>query len=134
MAYQTAHDNKLLEERRETETRAFNDSLDNYVRDLFWHKYDSLARENRFINDSLRFIGQDEKSLKRLEKKNRKAKIQADKEAAKEEERQARRRLIREAAREARKEAEKSNSESEAEEPEKPAATTEEKEEKGGES
>jgi len=134
MAYQTAHDNKLLEVRRETETRAFNDSLDNYVRDLFWHKYDSLARENRFINDSLRFIGQDEKSLKRLEKKNRKAKIQADKEAAKEEERQARRRLIREAAREARKEAEKSNSESEAEEPEKPAATTEEKEEKGGES
>jgi hypothetical protein len=134
MAYQTAHDNKLLEVRRETETRAFNDSLDNYVRDLFWHKYDSLARENRFINDSLRFIGQDEKSLKKLEKKNRKAKIQADKEAAKEEERQARRRLIREAAREARKEAEKSNSESEAEEPEKPAATTEEKEEKGGES
>ena len=50
MAYQTAHDNKLLEERRETESKAFNDSLDNYVRDLFWHKYDSLAKENKLSN------------------------------------------------------------------------------------
>ena len=111
-----------------------NYQSDNYVRKLFWEKYDSITNKHRIAEDSLRLIGQDEKSLKRLEKENRKAKIQADKEAAKEEERQARRRLIREAAREARKEAEKSNSESEAEEPEKPATTTEEKEEKGGES
>ena len=134
MNYQSDFDNKLLAKRRQIDSKAFNDSIDNYVRKLFWEKYDSITNKHRIAEDSLRLIGQDEKSLKRLEKENRKAKIQADKEAAKEEERQARRRLIREAAREARKEAEKSNSEPEAEEPEKPAATTEEKEEKGGES
>lgn len=69
MAYQAAHDNKLLEQRREAESKAINDSLQNLVHKVFWEKYDSLAKENRFINDSLRFIGQDEKSLQKAAKK-----------------------------------------------------------------
>ena len=141
MAYQTAHDNKLLEERRETESKAFNDSLDNYVRDLFWHKYDSLAKENRFINDSLRFIGQDEKSLKKAAKKDEKEARKAAEEAEKEA-RKAEKESQKASKKNARKDEETSAPEGspgrtpseprpDSEEPGQPAAATDEK---GGES
>jgi len=141
MAYQTAHDNKLLEVRRETESKAFNDSLDNYVRDLFWHKYDSLAKENRFINDSLRFIGQDEKSLKKAAKKDEKEARKAAEEAEKEA-RKAEKESQKASKKNARKDDEPSAPEGspgrtpseprpDSEEPGQPAAATDEK---GGES
>ena len=83
MAYQTAHDNKLLEQRREAEIKAFNDSLQKLVHKVFWEKYDSLAKKNRFINDSLRIIGQDEKSLQKAAKVARKAEVKAEKKNSK---------------------------------------------------
>ena len=83
MAYQGAYDNQLLENRRQAESKAFSDSLDNLVRKLFWEKYDSLAKDNRLRNDSLRSIGQDEKSLQKAAKEARKAEEKAEKEAMK---------------------------------------------------
>ena len=124
MNYQNEFDNKLLAKRRQIENDAFNDSLNTYVRKLFWEKYDSVVKRNRIKEDSLRIIGQDDKSLKRAAKDALKAQKKLDKDAAREAERE----YIRQAIRDARNRS--VNRKPEAEEPEEATAP---KEEKGGE-
>ena len=124
MNYQNEFDNKLLAKRRQIENEAFKDSLDTYVRKLFWEKYDSVVKRNRIKEDSLRIIGQDDKSLKRAAKDALKAQKKLDKDAAREAERE----YIRQAIRDARNRS--VNRKPEAEEPEEATAP---KEEKGGE-
>ena len=124
MNYQSEFDNKLLSKRRKIENEAFNDSLEIYVRKLFWEKYDSAAQRNRIAEDSLRILGKDEKSLKRAERDARKTQKKLDKDAAREAERER----IKQAIRDARNAA--LDRKPEAEEPEEPATP---QEEKGGE-
>lgn len=113
MEYQRAFDDKLLEDRRNADTKSFNDSVDSYARKLFWEKYDSITKQNRIANDSLRRIGQDEKSLQKAAKEARKTEEKAQKAAVKEEKKATKKK------------------EEEAEEPKQPVAATEQK---GGES
>ena len=121
MEYQSAFDNKVLEDRRNAESKAFTDSVDTYVRKLFWEKYDSIAKRNQLSNDSLRRIGQDEKSLQKAEKAARKAEEKAEKKAVKEAGKSA----------EAPKQESEEPKQEESEEPKQPTVATEQK---GGES
>ena len=77
--YQRAFDDKLLENRRNADVKSFNDSIDAYARKLFWEKYDSIYKQNKVSEDSLRRIGQDEKSLQKAAKEARKVEEKAEK-------------------------------------------------------
>ena len=84
MNYQRDFDNSLLEKRNAANSKAFSDSLDAYARKLFWEKYDSVAKHNKVVEDSLRRIGQDEKSLQKAKKAEEKAAKKAEEKATKE--------------------------------------------------
>ena len=53
LQYQSDYDNMVLERRRESETKAFNDSVDAFARKLFWERYDSIAKVNKVANESI---------------------------------------------------------------------------------